>query len=87
MSVEAETAVSSAARSESSGATTTSTNKRFQTVDARFKYYPGEVAMQGFAIGLSVGYTKFNGELVVPVSAHLQRRLRGRLEASTLWAS
>src|SRR5205823_760264 len=31
---------------------------------ARFKYFPGEVALQGFAVGLSAGYTKFNGLLV-----------------------
>jgi len=37
-------------------------NTRYTTADARFKYYPGEIAMRGFSIGMSLGWTKFRAE-------------------------
>ena len=32
---------------------------RYKTFDGRFKYYPSEVAMRGFSVGLSLGWTSF----------------------------
>jgi hypothetical protein len=63
VSVEAETAVSAGATIGLVGSYNDIDNTRYSTVDLRLKYYPSEVAMQGFAAGLSVGYTRFNGEL------------------------
>jgi hypothetical protein len=61
VSVEAETAVSTAATIGAVGSYNDFDNTAFTTVDARLKYYPGEVAMRGFAVGTSLGYTKFRG--------------------------
>jgi hypothetical protein len=88
VSVEAETAVSSGGTLGALGSYNDINNTRYRTFDARFKYYPSEIAMQGFAIGLSVGYTKFNGELanqgaVCPTCA-TTTPARGQLNASTL---
>jgi hypothetical protein len=87
ISVEAETAVSSGGTLGALGSYNDINNKRYQTFDARFKYYPSEIAMQGFAIGLSVGYTKFNGELATqPLTPNgpPPTPARGQLNASTL---
>lgn len=84
VSVEAETAVSSGATLGALGSYNDINNKRFQTFDARFKYYPGEIAMQGFAIGLSAGYTKFNGELATQPPGTVTTPARGKLNSSTL---
>lgn len=62
VSVEAETAVSSGGTIGALASYNDFDNTRFTTVDAKFKYYPGEVAMRGFAIGMSLGYTKFKSE-------------------------
>jgi hypothetical protein len=89
VSVEAETAVSSGGTLGALGSYNDINNRRYQTFDARFKYYPGEIAMQGFAIGLSVGHTKFTGDLanqptpVCPTCA-ATTPARGTLNASTL---
>lgn len=61
VSVEAETAVSSAATVGGVVSYNDFDNTRYTTVDARVKYYPGEVAMRGFSVGTSFGYTKFRG--------------------------
>lgn len=63
VSVEAETAVSAGGTIGALASYNDFDNTRYTTFDTRFKYYPGEVAMRGFAIGLSLGYTKFNGEV------------------------
>lgn len=89
VSVEAETAVSSGGTIGALGSYNDINNKRYKTFDARFKYYPSEIAMQGFAIGLTLGYTKFDGELanqptpVCPTCA-ATTPARGTLNASTL---
>jgi hypothetical protein len=36
-------------------------SKQYTTGDLRYKYYPSEVAMRGFGVGLSVGMSKFRG--------------------------
>ena len=36
--------------------------RRFTTFDGRFKYYPAEIAMRGFSVGMSAGWTKFVGD-------------------------
>jgi hypothetical protein len=61
VSIEGETAVSSGGTIGALASYNDFDNTRYTTVDARFKYYPGEVALRGFAVGLSLGYTKFNG--------------------------
>ena len=84
VSVEAETAVSNGGTVGLVGSYNDINQTRFQTLDARFKYYPGEVAMQGFSIGLSLGYTKFNGELATQPVPTPTTPARGRLNSSTL---
>lgn len=84
VSVEAETAISSGGTLGALGSYNDIGNRRYQTVDARFKYYPSEIAMQGFAIGLSLGYTKFNGELTTQPQPAPTLLARGKLNASTL---
>jgi hypothetical protein len=61
VSLEAETAVSAGGTLGILASYNDIQDTRFTTFDARFKYYPGEIAMRGFAIGLTAGYTKFNG--------------------------
>ncbi|HET9423972.1 MAG TPA: hypothetical protein VFO55_01270 [Gemmatimonadaceae bacterium] len=61
VSVEAETAISSGGTVGLVAAYNDFDDTRFTTFDLRGKYYPGEVAMRGFAVGLSLGTTKFNG--------------------------
>jgi hypothetical protein len=61
VSVEGETAISNAATVGLLGSYNDIDDKRYTTFDTRFKYYPNEIAMRGFAVGLSLGYTKFKG--------------------------
>lgn len=61
VSLEAETAMSAAATIGAGLSYNDIDHRVYRTADARFKYYPGEIAMRGFSIGLSVGYTKFTG--------------------------
>ena len=61
VSVELETAVAPATTLGIIGSYNDIDNRRFTTVDGRFKYYPAEVAMRGFSVGMSVGFTKFRG--------------------------
>jgi hypothetical protein len=61
VAVEAETAISSAATVGVVGSYNDIDNKVFTTFDGRFKYWPAETAMRGFAVGLSAGWTKFRG--------------------------
>jgi len=84
VSVEAETSVSSGGTIGALGSYNDISNRRYQTFDARFKYYPGEIPMQGFAIGLSVGHTKFDGVLATQVQPPPTPLARGKLTASTL---
>jgi hypothetical protein len=59
VSVEAETALAAGATVGVLGSYNDIEDTRYGTFDARFKYYPAEVAMRGFAVGMSLGYTKF----------------------------
>jgi hypothetical protein len=59
VSVELETTVSPAATLGLIGSYNDIDNTRYSTFDARFKYYPAEVAMRGFSVGASFGWTKF----------------------------
>jgi hypothetical protein len=36
-------------------------SKQYTSGDLRYKYYPSEVAMRGFSVGLSAGVSKFRG--------------------------
>lgn len=66
VSLEAETSVSSGGTIGAVAAYNDFDNRRFTTVDVRGKYYPGEIAMRGFAIGMSLGYTKFRRTAIDP---------------------
>jgi hypothetical protein len=59
VSVEVETAIAPAATVGAVGSYNDIDNTRYSTIDARFKYYPAEVAMRGFSVGASAGWTKF----------------------------
>lgn len=61
VSVEAETAIGAGATVGALGSYNDFDNTQYTTLDARFKYYPGEIAMRGFSVGTSLGYTKFKG--------------------------
>ena len=61
VSIEAETAIAPAATVGIVGSYNDIDNTRYSTLDGRFKYYPAEVAMRGFSVGLSAGMTKFRG--------------------------
>lgn len=84
VSVEAETAVSSGGTIGLVGSYNDIDRTRYQTLDARFKYYPSEIAMQGFSMGLSFGYTRFNAELATQPTPAPATPARGQLNASTL---
>jgi hypothetical protein len=59
VSVEVETAVAPAATVGAVAAYNDIDNTIYSTADVRFKYYPAEVAMRGFSVGMSAGWTKF----------------------------
>lgn len=59
VSVEAETAIAPATTLGVVGAYNDFDNTRYTTLDGRLKYYPAEIAMRGFSVGMSFGYTKF----------------------------
>lgn len=84
VSVEAETVVSAGGTLGVVGSYNDINQTRYRTIDAHLKYYPGEVAMQGFAVGLSLGYTKFNGELATQPFPTPTTPARGQLNATTL---
>ena len=62
VSVEFETTVASAATLGAVGSYNDIDNTRYATVDGRFKYYPAEIAMRGFSVGMSAGFTKFRAD-------------------------
>jgi hypothetical protein len=64
VAVELETTVAPAATLGFSGSYNDIDNTRYTTVDGKFKYYPAEVAMRGFSIGMSAGWTKFRHDSV-----------------------
>jgi hypothetical protein len=61
VAVELETTVAPAATLGFSGSYNDIDNTRYTTFDGKFKYYPAEVAMRGFSVGMSFGWTKFRG--------------------------
>ena len=46
---------------------------RYTTVDLKFRYYPSEVVLNGFSLGLSVGRTHFSTVTDVPISGAEER--------------
>lgn len=46
---------------------------RYTTVDLKFRYYPSEVVLNGFSLGLSVGRTHFSTVTNVPVTGSEER--------------
>lgn len=46
---------------------------RYTTVDLKFRYYPSEVVLNGFSLGLSVGRTHFSTVTNVPISGAEER--------------
>lgn len=63
VSAELETTIAPAATLGLVGSYNDIDNTRYTTFDGRFKYYPAEVAMRGFSVGMSVGWTKFRSEI------------------------
>ena len=61
VSVEAETAIGAGGTIGLVGSYNDFDDRQYTTFDLRGKYYPGEVAMRGFSIGLSFGTTRFKG--------------------------
>jgi hypothetical protein len=84
VSVEAETAVSAGGTIGVVGSYNDLDKTRYQTLDARLKYYPGEIALQGVSVGLTLGYTRFNGELATQPTPSPDPPARGKLNSSTL---
>jgi hypothetical protein len=81
VSLEAETSISSGATIGVVGSYN-DISTRYKSLDLRFKYYPGEVALQGFSAGLSIGYTQFSKKLLnQPFGSD---SARGTLSAPTL---
>ena len=80
------TAVSNAATIGVLGSYNDIDDRRYTTFDTRFKYYPNEIAMRGFAVGLSLGYTKFKGDgtIVDPVTGTSSSAPNSVLNAGTL---
>jgi hypothetical protein len=64
VSIEAETVVAPASTLGLVGSYNDIDDTRYTTFDGRFKYYPAEVAMRGFSVGASVGWTKFRHDSV-----------------------
>jgi hypothetical protein len=61
VSVELETTAAPAATIGISGSYNDIDNTVYKTIDGKVKYYPAEVAMRGFSVGMSAGWTKFRG--------------------------
>src|SRR3954466_10844483 len=59
VAVELETTAAPAATVGVSGSYNDIENTRYTTFDGKFKYYPAEVAMRGFSVGMSFGWTRF----------------------------
>jgi hypothetical protein len=83
VSVEAETALGSGATVGGLAAYNDIDDKRYTTFDARFRYYPNEVPLRGLAVGLSFGYTHFNG-ILADQTGFPNFDGRGSLSAPTL---
>ena len=88
VSVEIETTVAPALTLGGVGSYNDIDTRLFKTLDARLKYYPAEVAMRGFSVGLSGGWTKFGGPELCnsydPVTFECTSRSTETLSAGTL---
>jgi len=71
-SAELENAIGPGITLGGAGSYTDLNHDRYTTADLKFRYYPGEVVLRGFAIGASVGYLHYRRskglDEVVPVS-------------------
>jgi hypothetical protein len=65
-SVEFETALASGITVGGLGSYADIDEKRYTTFDAKVRYYPGEVVLAGFSVGLSVGRTHVAGPRSFP---------------------
>jgi hypothetical protein len=65
VAVEGETAIATAATVGLVASYNDVNDRLFTTFDGRFKYWPAETAMRGFAVGMSGGWTKFRGTQIV----------------------
>jgi hypothetical protein len=59
-SAEIESAVASGITLGGAGSYTVLSHDRYTTFDAKFRYYPSEVVLQGFSLGASVGHSRFS---------------------------
>ena len=88
VSVEFETTAASATTVGVSGSYNDIDNTVYKTVDGKVKYYPAEVAMRGFAVGMSFGWTKFRGNdglcTFDPVTGNCTPTPASNLSAGTL---
>lgn len=59
-SAEIESAVASGITLGGAASYTAISHDRYTTFDAKLRYYPSEVVLQGFSIGASVGHSRFS---------------------------
>jgi hypothetical protein len=57
---EIESAVASGITLGGAASYTVLSHDRYTTFDAKFRYYPSEVVLQGFSLGASVGHSRFS---------------------------
>src|SRR5438552_357191 len=58
-SVEVETGVAQGVTAGGQGSYTSLGDDRYSTIDAKVRYYPSEVVLRGFSMGVSAGHTHF----------------------------
>jgi len=79
VSAEFETAVASGVTVGALGSYTVIDSDRYGTVDAKVRYYPGEVVLSGFSLGMSLGRTHYSTPVSTPTGTD-----RAALDFATL---
>ncbi len=57
-------------------------DKRYTSIDFKFRYYPGEVVLRGFSLGASVGYLGYSAPSTLSNPGGVE--LRGKLNTPTI---
>jgi len=61
-SVEVESGVAQGVTLGATGSYTEFDDRRWISADAKLRYYPSEIVLQGFSVGLSAGYLRYSDE-------------------------